>query len=268
MRFITAFEEWSEQIRSAIPILMFHKIGACPVRANMPEFWVSPAGLANLMSDLEQSGFQSVSIKSASQGQSASSPRFVISFDDGYEGALKNGAECIRKHGFTAIQFLVADRLGQLNEWDLGQDTAMERLMDLTQVREWLALGHEIGAHTLTHPRLSEIPLDRAREEIAASKKKLEDLFGAPIRHFAYPYGNYNDEIVKLVEEAGFDTACTTESGCVQPTDDALRLNRLTVKERKLSNWAGFKLRRGLVRLAVRSRGRFMHHSTGSTKWN
>jgi peptidoglycan/xylan/chitin deacetylase (PgdA/CDA1 family) len=254
MRFITTFEEWSEQIRSGVPVLMFHKIGVCPARANMPEFYISPAGLNHLVSTLKQDGFQSVSMEIASQGQSPSSRRFTISFDDGYEGALKDGAECIRRCGFTAIQFLVADRLGQMNEWDRGIDSAMERLMDETQVREWLSFGHQIGAHTLTHPRLATIPLDRAREEIIASKKKLEDLFGIPVRHFAYPYGEYSDDIVRLVQEAGFETACTTQSGCVQSGADPLRLNRLTVKERKLSNWAGFKLRTSFTRLAMRGK--------------
>jgi len=258
MRFITTFEEWNEQIRSGVPVLMFHKIGVCPARANMPEFYVSAAGLDHLVSALKQDGFQSASMEIAPQGQLPNSRRFIISFDDGYEGSLKEGAERIRRQGFTAIQFLVADRLGQMNEWDRGVDTAMERLMDKTQVREWLSLGHEIGAHTLTHPRLATIPLDRAKEEITGSRKKLEDLFGIPVRHFAYPYGNYSDEIVRLVQEAGFDTACTTQSGCVRAGADPLRLNRLTVRERKLPNWVGFKLRTSFMHLATTRKRRLL----------
>ncbi len=47
--------------------------------------------------------------------------------------------------------------------------------------------GHQIGAHTRTHPVLTEIPAARAREEIAASKKALEDRFGFAVKHFCYP---------------------------------------------------------------------------------
>ena len=46
-------------------------------------------------------------------------------------------------------------------------------LMDAAQVKDWLAAGHEIGSHTLTHPWLTRLPLSEAREEISGSKKKL-----------------------------------------------------------------------------------------------
>ncbi len=61
--------------------------------------------------------------------------------------------------------------------------------MDERQIRDWLAAGHEIGAHTLTHPALAELPPERARAEIFDSRKLLEDRFGVPVRHFCYPYG-------------------------------------------------------------------------------
>jgi peptidoglycan/xylan/chitin deacetylase (PgdA/CDA1 family) len=206
-----------------------------------------------MIGTLKRARFQTASIEAALQGQLKADPRFIISFDDGYECVLKYAAESIREHGFTAIQFLVVDRLGRMNEWDLDKNIAMERLMDRTQVREWLSLGHEIGAHTLTHPQLSRIPLDHAQEEIESSKKKLEDLFGVPVRHFAYPYGDYNQDVIRLVREAGFHTACTTESGCVQIGENPFLLHRLTVRERKLLNWAAFKVRKSLRRIFNKS---------------
>lgn len=168
--------------------------------------------------------------------------RFVISFDDGYEGALLCAAQKMRENGFTAIQFLVADRLGQRNEWDLGLDMTMERLMNRTQVQEWLSLGFEIGAHTLTHPRLSGIPISQAKNEIADSKKKLEDLFGIQVEHFAYPWGDYNDAVVDLVREAGFETACTCDPGIVCNGVDRFRLARFNTDERSFRSLSNYKL--------------------------
>ena len=193
-------------------------------------------------------------MEEAVQGNQASTPGFVITFDDGYECVLKNAAESLREHRVNAIQYLVANRIGHKNEWDLGLDPASEQLMDLTQIREWLSLGHEIGAHTLTHPRLSQIPLSLAREEILSSKKRLEDLFGVPVKHFAYPYGDYDDKIVGLVQEAGFSTACTTNPGCVRAGDDAFRLNRLTVEESGPTNFMVFKVRKNLSNFARQAR--------------
>jgi peptidoglycan/xylan/chitin deacetylase (PgdA/CDA1 family) len=136
----------------------------------------------------------------------------------------------LARNRFYAIQFLVADLLGQSNEWEQHEGEVREPLMDAPQVREWLAAGHEIGSHTLTHPHLTQLPPGQAREEIFASKKKLEDLFGRPIRHFCYPYGDWNEVIRELVQEAGYETACTTGPGVNTAADSSFALKRFTAR--------------------------------------
>jgi peptidoglycan/xylan/chitin deacetylase (PgdA/CDA1 family) len=250
MRNFATLVDWERDSRSGVPILMYHHIGRCPHRSRLQWLFYSPKGFRRMMHDLIRDGFQTVSIDDALGGQQPGARRFVITFDDGYESALKYAADFLRGHKLAAIQFLVADFLGRTNEWDSGQRVVGEPLMDRKQVQEWLSLGHEIGAHTLTHPRLSQIPIRRAREEIHSSKKKLEDLFGVPVRHFAYPYGDRNPEVVAIVKEAGFCTACTTDPGFVQAGDHPLQLRRLTAQERIALRWAALRVRNGLRRLA------------------
>jgi hypothetical protein len=60
------------------------------------------------------------------------------------------------------------------------------------------------------------------------SKKKLEDRFGLPIEHFAYPFGDYNSAVVDVVREAGFKTASTMHRGINTPETSAWELNRWT----------------------------------------
>ena len=102
--------------------------------------------------------------------------------------------------------------------------------MDASQVREWLAAGHEIGSHTLTHPFLTRLPPRRAKEEITASRKKLEDLFGRAVRHFCYPYGDWNAAVRDQVMAAGYTTACTTDAGVNTPADSPFTLKRFTAR--------------------------------------
>jgi peptidoglycan/xylan/chitin deacetylase (PgdA/CDA1 family) len=110
--------------------------------------------------------------------------------------------------------------------------------MDESQVREWLAAGHQIGAHTCTHPRLSQLSDAQANEEISASRKKLEDRFGLPVEHFAYPYGDYNERTVELVRQAGFETAVTMHRGVNLPNTPLFELKRWTARyeSRNLKN--------------------------------
>jgi peptidoglycan/xylan/chitin deacetylase (PgdA/CDA1 family) len=73
--------------------------------------------------------------------------------------------------------------------------------------------GHEIGAHTRTHPYLSKLSSTDQRTEIGGSKLDLEILLDHPIKHFAYPYGDYNDTTLRVVREVGFESARTINWG-------------------------------------------------------
>ena len=103
--------------------------------------------------------------------------RVVFIFDDGFVNVLTHALDPLAANGFRAIQFLVADRIGQMNEWNRADGEVLAPLMDAAQIRDWLTAGHQIGSHTLTHPYLTRLSLAQAREEITASKKKLENLF-------------------------------------------------------------------------------------------
>ena len=111
--------------------------------------------------------------------------------------------------------------------------------MDAAQVSEWLAAGHEIGSHTLKHPWLTRLPAREAREEIVASKKKLEDLFGLTVEHFCYPYGDWNETVRDMVIEAGYQSACTTEFGINTPNTSPFAFKRITARypSRNLKAW-------------------------------
>jgi len=89
----------------------------------------------------------------------------------------------------------------------------------------------EIGAHTVTHPILSDLPTDIQREEIQQSKSDLEELLGSSITSFAYPYGACTVATLPLLQEAGFTRACSTFASVVQRDSDRFQLPRLEVKD-------------------------------------
>jgi peptidoglycan/xylan/chitin deacetylase (PgdA/CDA1 family) len=151
----------------------------------------------------------------------------VITFDDACCNAFENSLAPLARHGFHAIQFVVADFLGRNNEWDIAKGDSPEKLMDEQQVRDWLAGSHEIGSHSSTHPNLRHITLAQAREEISSSKKSLEDRFGVAVQHFCYPYGSWNESVRDLVVEAGYRTACTMTFGVNTVSAPPFELRRI-----------------------------------------
>ena len=219
-----------------VPTLVYHKLGALPQGVKLKSLYVDKALFAWQMRGLNRGGFSSASLDAWRVFSAPDPARAVLTFDDGSRTVLQHGMEELSVNRFTGIQFIVADAIGGVNHWDVRDNAeAADPLMDANDICEWIAAGHEIGAHSLTHPRLTEIPKDRAREEISASKKKLEDLFGIVIRHFCYPYGKWNQRVRDLVEEAGYETAVTLDFGVNGAVRDAFALKRIGVRHPSLN---------------------------------
>ena len=69
----------------------------------------------------------------------------------------------------------------------------------------------EIGAHSVNHLSLTEIPLNKAKKEIMDSKIYLENIICRKVEMFSYPNGKFNSEIKQIVKEAEFLGARTTQ---------------------------------------------------------
>lgn len=232
--YYTALAPFRDLFERGNAILTYHKVGPRPRRTRIKGLYVSADLFARQVRELAGAGFANGALAACAGPRTGR--RIVITFDDGYTNVLRHALAPLAESNFQAIQFLVADLLGRRNEWDVPAGEAPEPMMDAAEVREWLAAGHDIGSHTLTHPWLTRLPREQAREEIAASRKKLEDLLGRPIAHFCYPYGDWNPVVRELVAEAGYRTACTTAPGINTPATDPFALCRFTARYRS-RNW-------------------------------
>jgi peptidoglycan/xylan/chitin deacetylase (PgdA/CDA1 family) len=226
--YYTSLAPFRELFEQGNPILTYHKLGLRPGRVRLKGLYLSAELFRRQLEELQAAGFTSGPLAECAGPRMDC--RIVITFDDGYVNVLRHGLEPLRETGFKAVQFLIADLLGERNEWDMAAGEAPEALMDKAQVRDWLAAGHDIGSHTLSHPYLTRLPPDKAREEISASKKKLEDQFGRPVEHFCYPYGDWNPAVLDLVVQAGYRTACTTEFGVNDARTSPFVLQRITAR--------------------------------------
>ena len=210
-----------------LPILTYHSIATPPAAARDPFLYVTPGRFSEQLQTLKQQGFSSGSLDEFPVAAGKANQRVVISFDDGYRNVLQHGLPALKQNGFRAIEFIVADLIGKRNEWDTVHGDAPEPLMDVAEIRDWLAAGQEIGSHSLTHRNLVKLNAADAREQIFASKKRLEDTFGIPIRHFCYPHGKWNAQARDLAQEAGYATACTTEFGVNASSAPRFELKRV-----------------------------------------
>ena len=208
-----------------VPVLVYHGVKQAPAAARDPFLYTDPRDFDGQLAALRSLGFKSATLDDMGTGNTG---KVVITFDDGCRNVFENAMEPLARHGFHAIQFLVADMIGGANEWDAKHGDVTEPLMNTAQIREWLAAGHQIGSHSLTHRNLVKLDAAAAREQISGSRKRLEDLFGIEVRHFCYPHGKHNEMVRDLVAEAGYATACTTQFGVNTPATPRFQLNRIT----------------------------------------
>ena len=123
-----------------------------------------------------------------------------LTFDDIEKSIYTNALPILEDLGLKATFFIATNWLGKnINRPFRGRET-----INAKDVREIAFLGHEIGAHTMNHQKLTEIPLAETRKEIFQSKSYLENLIGSSVVSFAYPYGAFNKTISNLVKGAGF----------------------------------------------------------------
>jgi peptidoglycan/xylan/chitin deacetylase (PgdA/CDA1 family) len=88
------------------------------------------------------------------------------------------------------------------------------------------ANGHEIGAHTRSHPDLTTLSASDLAAEVAGSRQDLLDLGVTAVNSFAYPYGAFNSTVVQAVQSAGFTSAVDSIPGPNLTTDNHFTLRR------------------------------------------
>ncbi len=70
---------------------------------------------------------------------------------------------------------------------------------------EWPELykGHEVAAHTLTHPTIDRCPTSEVIEEVLDDRKFIEKIMHYPVRGLAYPNGSYSPRVERILEDLG-----------------------------------------------------------------
>lgn len=157
----------------------------------------------------------------------------VITLDDGWVGEHQFAFPIMKEFGYPFTIYLYKKYVNTGG-----------RSMTIAQIKEMLANGGELGSHSISHQALAmkngkgDAQYQQwLHEEIAGSKKWLEDTFGTPCRTFAYPYGNKNEEIVQLAMDAGYEAAVTVNPQKITWDTPLGKLGRFTQQWDKDANF-------------------------------
>lgn len=204
----------------AARILTYHSVGVRDHEMN-----VSPDAFARQMEWLAANA-RVISLADAAAGRTG----VAVTFDDGYRDNLTEAAPVLLRLRIPAAVFLVAGKMGRTLDHDAGRDGAA--ILTWDEARALYSMGIGLGSHGMTHRRLAALSEAAQREEVAGSKKTIEDRLGISIEAFAYPFGSaadYNDIGMRLVRESGYACAASNRYGLNRPGGDPWQLRRIWV---------------------------------------
>ncbi len=203
--------------RYVVPILTYHHVGIPSGKWRLNT--VSTKSFDYQMDFMKRHGFEVISfddlVEGLKKGHEFNRNTVVLQFDDGYEDNYKYAFPILKKYGFPAMVFLVSDKIGTPDflTWD--------------EIKEMEKYNFLAGAHTRHHAYLPRVGLIKAEDEIAGSKKVIEDHLGHSVDYFCYPSGGFTEEVKRLVKEAGYKAAVTTNRGKSRFDVDMYELKRI-----------------------------------------
>ena len=131
-----------------------------------------------------------------------------------------------------------AERLSRVDKLvaQCGAKLPQDMMMTTSQLREFVGMGFELGAHTDNHPILKVLPDDLALDEITRGRDKLESMINVRVSLFAYPNGRWGKDFDQrhrdMVKACGFEAAFSTEAGTCNSRSDLWNLPRFTPWDR------------------------------------
>jgi peptidoglycan/xylan/chitin deacetylase (PgdA/CDA1 family) len=153
---------------------------------------------------------------------------FHLSIDDGFDNVHRNAFPVLCELDVPATLFVPSAWIGTPEPvardmwWMHDSAPVPTRPMTWEQLREMSRYGYEIGSHTRRHARLSDVSGDpqRLADEVAGSRREIEDAVGRPCRYIAWPFGTARDvdeASLAAVEEAGYEGCFSALRGRVTP---------------------------------------------------
>lgn len=209
---------------TTIPILVYHKISTPSLLPQSKKnkardrFSVQSVVFESQMQLIENEGYTPLTIQeliNAKMSGTLPPKPIAVTFDDGWRSQYNNALPVLTKYKIPATFYIYTGVIGSpaYMTWD--------------NLHTLVNLKMEIAGHTKSHPHLTKTNPSKLDEELVQSKQVLEKNLRVHVSDFAYPYGNYNDAIIKAVMEAGYTSGRTSNKGIRNDFKDLYQLNVL-----------------------------------------
>ncbi|MFQ5719979.1 MAG: polysaccharide deacetylase family protein [Acidobacteriota bacterium] len=129
----------------------------------------------------------------------------ALTFDDGHRDTYTTAFPLLADRGLTATVYVTTGYVSTRDWFEPGGEA-----LTWADLAEMAAAGWTIGSHTVSHPRLTELPLAELRRELEESRAILQERLGRDCTHFCAPYGDMNRAVLHTVLQSGYSTAAVS----------------------------------------------------------
>src|SRR2546429_607556 len=192
-----------------VPILYYHYVEVNPNPAGDPgrdSLLVTPANFEDQMLALKFAGYATITLDDLVTGihnpSTLPDKPVILTFDDGYADFYTNAFPLLQKFGLKSTIFVMSH--GQVVP-PTNNRLSSDQILELS--RSPLIT---VGDHTIDHPDLKGRSQEFQHHQIFQSKSDLEKLIGKPVRHFAYPYGGFDQTTLPPFPQPRFPTPSST----------------------------------------------------------
>jgi peptidoglycan/xylan/chitin deacetylase (PgdA/CDA1 family) len=193
-------------------VVGYHSVGASEPSEDPHYLRVPPERFRAQVRLLREAGFEFTTVAELAERALGMMPEpglVALSFDDGMSDNHSVLLPLLQDEGIPATVFVTTGLIGRANPWMAPGSAA--RMMTEDELCDLVRSGIELGAHTVSHPDLSELDEATCLREMVESRDYLEGLAGMPVKTFAYPFCRFGPAAVRAAGKAGFIAAVTCE---------------------------------------------------------
>lgn len=145
----------------------------------------------------------------------------AITIDDGYISVYKEAYPLLKEANFTFTLFVNSNAIS----------VNSKNYMSWEQIRKLYKNGVEIGNHSASHLYMVKHSYEENLKDIKTANEKFLNELGFIPKLFAYPYGEFNNDTIKLIEEMNFSAGFGQHSSVISEDENIHSLPRFALNE-------------------------------------
>lgn len=190
--------------RKQVPVLCYHQIRDWTAKdsKSAKDYIIPVQTFKEHIKMLADSGYHSIQpdqlYNYLAYGDPLPEKPVMITFDDTDYDQFEVGNKELKKYGFKGVYFIMTVSIGKNGKY---------RYMSASDIKELSDEGNTIGSHTYDHQNVKKLKGEDWVKQIDIPTKKLEEIIGKKIDHFAYPFGLWNEDAIVELKKRGFKDA-------------------------------------------------------------